>query len=46
MLCALRALNEAVVHKICRHLLKLHVCKKIKILGVVVFEKKRFEAIV
>jgi hypothetical protein len=42
-LCALCALDEVFVHKIFRHLPKLHVCKKIKFVGVVVFEN-RFEA--
>jgi hypothetical protein len=36
-------LDEAVLHKICRHYPKLHVSKKIKFVGVVVFEKKRFK---
>jgi nitrate reductase beta subunit len=44
MLCAVCALDEAVVYIICSHYATC--VQKIKFIGVVVFEKKRFEAIV
>jgi hypothetical protein len=40
MLCDQCAFDEAVLHKICRHLPKLHVCKKIKFVGVVAFRRR------